>query len=353
MRPPASTVVQWIGVLIGVGVLAVVIVRDRMESAEYLSVTAAEEARQVAERTRLFRQGTLAEILDSCRSGWRDSLNYYHEPSALAFTRNRIDGYYLDGADARTWRRLECNAHGMKRGPRVERPFLDALPPESPDPGWTAWGEAWHIALSQIGTERLTDDELGLEVLIHPATLAVIIRRWRGLEGGAKAYVEPPDTPRFTRLIGAKEFRYATGEAPPAIKELQTHNWRQDPDAAFALLAENLPDGALVAELEIADDKIEIRIEWPTPAFDGDPPAPYGDMDFDEYGVANSTYWYPRTDPGLGCREGRHLDAVHADLVQAMSKARARPFQMMWFSCSSAYSDGVHGVWNLGGPDPS
>jgi hypothetical protein len=90
-----------------------------------------------------------------------------------------------------------------------------------------------------------------------------------------------------------------------------------------------------------------VQIEWPTPAFDGDPPAPYGDKSFDEYGVAGSDWWYPRTEPGFGCREGQDLSAVRAAYEQAAARLAGHTPAFAWFSCSPAYSNGKRGAWHL------
>ena len=77
-----------------------------------------------------------------------------------------------------------------------------------------------------------------------------------------------------------------------------------------------MPATARVSELTLDDDKIELRIESPTPAFDGKLPVPFGDRSFDEYGVADMDWRYPRDDPGFGCRTGEPLAAVRAALTR-------------------------------------
>ena len=59
-----------------------------------------------------------------------------------------------------------------------------------------------------------------------------------------------------------------------------------------------------MSELRLEDDVIDVQIAWATPAFDGKPPAPYGDRAFDEYGVPDMGFWYPREIPGFGCPPG-------------------------------------------------
>ena len=108
--------------------------------------------------------------------------------------------------------------------------------------------------------------------------------------------------------------------------------------------------GAFVQWLEASvldESELDVSIEWPTPAFDGDPPAPYGDKTFDDYGVAGMDYWYPREIPGFGCPTGASLDHVRTAYAQARAKVSGQALIRAWYSCSPAYSDGRNGVWNL------
>jgi hypothetical protein len=86
---------------------------------------------------------------------------------------------------------------------------------------------------------------------------------------------------------------------------------------------------------------------WPTPAFDGDPPAPYGDKTFDEYGVADADWWYPRTEPGFGCATGLPLAGLRAAFAEAQARLASQSLARAWYSCSPAYSDGRKGVFHL------
>jgi hypothetical protein len=48
------------------------------------------------------------------------------------------------------------------------------------------------------------------------------------------------------------------------------------------------------------------------PGFDNSGPQPYGDKSFDAYGVADTSFWYPREIPGFSCQQGLRLDDVIA-----------------------------------------
>jgi hypothetical protein len=124
-------------------------------------------------------------------------------------------------------------------------------------------------------------------------------------------------------------------------------HWTAQSDAAFAVIARGLPPGAGVSEITLDPDKIEVQVAHPTPAFDGRPPAPFGDMEWDEYGVADRDWWYPREIAGFGCERGRPLAALHADFAAAWSRMGSPPLARAWYSCSPAYSNGHDGTWHL------
>jgi len=68
--------------------------------------------------------------------------------------------------------------------------------------------------------------------------------------------------------------------------------------------------GAKVMKVRIEEAEIEVTIEGPIPAFDDNPPAPSGDMEYDEYGVADRSWWYPRPVFPGDCGRGETLAAV-------------------------------------------
>jgi hypothetical protein len=142
-------------------------------------------------------------------------------------------------------------------------------------------------------------------------------------------------------------FRPAPGFATRALRPLPRHRWIAEEDAAFALLEREMPKGADIAELTLEEDQVDVTIDWPTPAFDGALPAPYGDKAFDEYGVADMGWWYPRTTPGFGCARGQALARVRAAFAEAKARMPEQPLSRAWYSCSPAYSDGRQAAWHL------
>ncbi len=159
--------------------------------------------------------------------------------------------------------------------------------------------------------------------------------------------VEPADAPAFAFLPASAGFEPFPAAAAPPLRHLPRHHWLADAASAFALLSKELPKGARISELTLEDDKLDVQIEFPTPAFDGKPPAPYGDKAFDEYSVTDTAWWYPREIPGFGCPTGSPLEAVQAAFVEARARFGSQPLLRAWYSCSPAYSNGRDGVWHL------
>ncbi len=353
--PPGRAWAAWLGrrlpLLLNAAVLAFVgyfIYRDYQEGAERARQEEARHATATADRARVFATGDFDKAFELCRSGWTNQLGFYFQPAALAWTRKGIDAYFLEGVDAATWRRVACDAEGVRRGPRVARPAFDALPAEA-SPGLdAAVEENWSHALHELAGSPLAGGDLAVELFSDPRTGAVIRRRWRGLEGGARPEVDPPGGADFPTLVGAPDFTYSPGAAPPPLPPLPRRHWLVEADAAFAVIEKALPAGAGISEITLEDGEIDVSVEASIPAFEGDPPAPYGDQEFDEYGVADRTWWYPRTEPGFGCPKGRPLAEVRAAFQSARGRLPAgATLDRAWYSCSPAYSDGKRGTWNL------
>jgi hypothetical protein len=229
----------------------------------------------------------------------------------------------------------------------VEHPLHEHLPAEAPaGSGPAAEGER-HLALDELSSRSFAPEELAVEFLADPLTGAVLSRRWRAGESGAQAILEPPNATPFDFLVASPRFRPNDDAAPPPLRPLPRHHWLAQVDAAFRLIERALPAGARIAELTLGEDKIELTIESPTPAFDGKPPAPYGDKTFDEYGAAEMDWWYPREIPGFGCASGQPLARVRGAFIADRARFGAQPLAQAWYSCSPAFSDGRNGVWHL------
>lgn len=330
-----------------IGVVAFTLYRQDRESTERWREERRAQAAAAADRRQRFAAGDLAETLRICRLAWVEELSAYSDPAALAWTRNGLDGYFYSGVDAASWLRLRCDADGVRADQRFERPFIDQMPAEARPAVEATTEGAFQRALGRLVETPLAAGELAVELTTDPVTGAALVRRWRGVEAGARPVLEPPEATPFPMLVAEPSFPLAPGTAPPPLTPLPRYRWADDSDRAFEVIARALPRGATIVELTLTDDAIEVSIDHPTPAFDGAPPLPYGDLDFDPYGVADRDWWYPREIPGFGCPHGRPLAEVAASLATAKAKAGKPPLARAWYTCSPTYSNGTDGVWNL------
>ena len=339
----AGLLPQLLGVGLAAGVIGYTVYQDHLEAERYQAAAAADTASRAA----VFVRGQLGEMLTLCREGWQGQLNFNYEPVALAWTRQGVDGYFLQGTETASLRQVRCDKGGVAQGPRVTHPLAGLLPAEAPaEPGDPELGD-WLRAVERASLLSLGAGDLAFELLRHPVTGAVVSRAWRAGPERAEATLDPADGPAFAVLAASGGFEPAPGAAPPAPKPLPRRRWIAEPEAAFALLEREMPKGARISELTLDENQVDVTIEWPTPAFDGDPPAPYGDKTFDEYAIAGMDWWYPYTVPGFGCAAGVPLARVKATFAEAKARMPGQALLRAWYSCSTAYSDGKNGVWHL------
>jgi len=317
----------------------------RNEQAEQVQREKAAQA-ETATRGTLFTRGNLGEMLELCSKGWANLGFSYQDPVALAWSRKGLFAYFHEGTDASSLRQVRCEPAGSSRGPRFDHPLHAQLPAEAPTKTEQETTEGdWNRAVA--GAQHpLEASELAVELLRHPVTGRVVARRWKAGASGAVAAVEPEDAPEFGSLLPAGQIGAVAASAPPALAPRPRHRWTAEPDAVFALLYKEVPKGARISELRFEDDKIEVEIQHPTHAFDGKPDAPYGDKDFDEYGIAEQDWWYPRSELGFNCARGTPLADVRAKFLAARANAGTR-IAWAWFSCSTAYSNGKDGAWHV------
>jgi hypothetical protein len=186
-----------------------------VQSAREWQALQAAQAAQVAAREAVLARGDLGQALGLCRSLWRDELHLHHDPSALAWTRRGLDGYFLEGSDRSSFRQVRCRADGVSRGPRVVHPLHELLPAEAPPEQAPEADDDWQLTLHRLSSRSLDPEDLAVELLRHPLTGAALTRRWRATGGGARATLEPADAPPFAMLVAAPEFPLAAGAAPP------------------------------------------------------------------------------------------------------------------------------------------
>ena len=335
------------GVVLAAVVAAGVAFFIQRESAREAAQYREEQEGLRSSRANVFAAGDLGEMLSLCREGWEAQAQLHHDPVAIAWTRRGVDAYFFDGADSSSLRQVRCDAEGVSRGPRVLHPLAAHLPAEAAsERDDRAQGE-WPAAIARFSSLHFEPEDLAFELVLHPATGVPLARRWRTGPERASAALDPADAPSFAFLPASPGFEPFPASLAPALRPLPRSRWLNDAAPAFALLAKELPKGARVSELSLEDDKIDVQVEFPTPAFDGKPPAPYGDKAFDEYGVADMSWWYPREIPGFGCPTGTPLEAVRTAFVEARARLGSQPLSRAWYSCSPAYSNGRDGVWHL------
>lgn len=325
------------------GVVGLFVHRDRLERRQWAE---AEEARLAPLRD-AFEQGVPGAMLARCREGWAGEMSLHGAPAAVVWSRAAVDAYFYEGTDLASLRQARCTARGVSRGPRVAHPLAAMMPAEARGTPAEAREEEWARALEAAAARPLAPGELAFEMVRHPLTGQVLSRTWHAGPEAARVVLDPPGGPAFAFLPAAPFFRPPASAAIPALEPLPRRRWLADAEAAFDLLARELPKGARVSELRLENDGIDVQIAGPTPAFDGDPPAPYGDRSFDEYGVADMGFWYPREIAGFGCPQGEPLERVRESFAAARARVGDAPLSRAWFSCSPAYSNGRDGVWNL------
>jgi hypothetical protein len=331
--------------LIGVAVIGGVLYESLRRENERVRLQHEADLATEAAREVVLARGDFAEMLALCREGWKGA-SFHQEPVAIAWTRRGVDAYFLKGTDTTSVRQVRCDAKGVERGPRVDHPLEERMPAESPsdDADDSVYSE-WSAAIVRASARRFAPGEVAFELLLHPFSRRALSRRWIGGPEGATATHDPPDAPPFAFL--PSETFPVVGKGPPALRIRERKRWAADDGAAFAFLAKQLPKNARISELSLDEDEIQVQIEGKIPAFDGKPPVPYGDKTFDEYGVADFDWWYPRESTGFGCTAGRPLGELITAFGVAKAQRGGRPITRAWYSCSTAYSNGRSGVWHL------
>lgn len=295
-----------------------------------------------------WQASSAAKRIEDCTESWRVAFSYYWAPRALVLTNDSLIGYFLDGEDTQSLRPARCSATGVQREPRIERPLRDRIAAEQISNENDA--SAWSFALNQLGTEAIAGDLLAIELIVDPLDGAVWRRDWRGLEGGAaptlKRLTENGLTPASAvaiPLLFEPAFPLRAGADPGPVHVLPVIDWLGDPNRIVDFLAKRV-QGRGISEISLSDSMLTVQTVGSTPAFDGAPPAPFGERSFDEFGIANASFWYPREIAGFGCTQGATIPALRESLQAAWHGGR---LASIWYSCSPAHGDGSSGQWTL------
>ena len=324
-------------VLVGCAALALFVAvkvhehqRDE-ENAAYSAAMAVEQAAASA----YFGTLSPAQALQHCRERWeaQGPWSLYYPPVALAWSRAGIDAYYLQGADVGSMRHFQCNADGsVVRGNRYARPDRAQAQAEATE----AQAEADEIPADAADVDRdpiaaalvrLANDQqvIGVE-LYRTLDQQLLQRTWQGAERAqANSVPADRDFPQLAQLPFAPESNRPKLAALPLITSLQ------QPFRAFAALRTTLPRGAKILRLKIGHDRLDVTIEGPIADNESETPAPAGDMSYDEYAIADRTWWYPRSLDAQDCQRGQPLDAIEAELKQRFDPARR--YLSLQFNC--------------------
>jgi hypothetical protein len=284
-----------------------------------------------------------------CQAQWHERLALSHQPQAIAWQRGKgVHGYYYEGADRHSLRLYRCSADGVSKGPRVRHPLLQLLPLEQVEEASADEYSAWTSALAALPDAAVdSSGEVAIELLRHPVDGRPLRRSWSlgGVEHDPAAVPQvSKDGEPFALLLDELPLPLAAELKPPQLAFLQRRRWTEVPDEAIDVVAAAALPGSRIVELTIEPDRIQAQIGGQIPAFDGDPPAPFGALEFDEYGIAERDWWYPYQESGFGCAEGVEAAELKRRLGQLTDRVGA--FKL-WYSCSPAYSDGHTGQWHV------
>jgi len=276
-----------------------------------------------------------AQALQHCRESWeaQGPWSLYYPPVALAWSRAGIDAYYLQGVDARSMRHFRCQADGsVQRGNRYARPDRAQPQAEAAEP--QAQAEVMQSDAADVDRDpiaaalaRLSNDSqlLGVE-LYRAMDQQLLQRKWQGAERVQASSVPPDrDFPQLAQLP------FATESERPNLAALPRTTSLQQPFSALAALRTTLLPGVKILRLKLGPGRLDVTIEGPIADKESGSPAPAGDMSYDEYGIADRTWWYPRRLDAQDCQHGQSLDAIEAELRQRFDPARR--YLSLHFDC--------------------
>ena len=291
-----------------------------------------------------FRQLPLALAVAHCHALWLQN-HWDQAPLALAWQPGRLDWYVLDGTDMASMRHFSCTGAGFERGARFGR----VLRERDPAPGGQSRNLLRDLNLFAFYAQGPADPTtVALEAAqdpLDPQGPAPIERRWSADGTGTTSGAAAAD---FPQLFSQRPPAPATIPFP-ALTRLTPNDWLKQPEAVFVLLGDHVPPDARVAHLAISSDRIDLTIRAQVPNLDGKPPAPFGDATFDEYGVRDADWWYPREDPSRACAVGHTLAEVR-DLYLQHPSARRPDLLSARYSCNGKAASPTFGSWSLSLP---
>lgn len=291
-----------------------------------------------------FRQMPLPQAVAHCHALWLRN-HWDQAPLALAWQPGRLDWYVLEGTDGASMRHFSCTGSDFERGARYERVLRERDPPPQ--------SEARNLLrdLNLFAHYAQSPPDTGTVALEaaqdpqDPQGPAPIERRW-SLDGHAVS--AGPAAADFALLFSQRP-PVPASTPYPALKRLTPTDWLKQPEAVFALLGDHVPPEARVARLSIGSDRIDLTIRASVPNLDGKPPARFGDATFDEYGVRDADWWYPRDDPSQACAVGHTLAEVRALYFQHRHVGHADLLAAR-YGCTGQAPVPAQGSWTLSLP---
>ncbi len=245
-------------------------------------------------------------------------------PVALAWSPGRLDWYVLSGVDNRSMRHQSCTREGIRGGLRYPRaaisPALNAV----------------DLNLFAYYASFADEGILAIEVAVDPATQARVERRW----SQTGSYVASPAGNALPLLLHQPPPSLAVKNVPANPPLAGATHWLKQPTEVLAVLERHLPAHTRISEIDVREGRIKLTIIGPVKNFDNKPPARFGDASFDEYGIRDTDWWYPR-DSG-SCSPGYSLNEVSALLAKASNLNDPQVWNA-WFGCNQ----GKSGNWVL------
>jgi hypothetical protein len=288
-----------------------------------------------------FRQLPLAQAVSHCHALWLQN-HWDQAPLALAWQPGRLDWYVLEGMESASMRHFRCDGAVAERGARHPRILRERDPAPTGEPRnvlrdlnlFTHYAQAG-VDPALVALEAAQDPQ-------DPRGPAPIERRW---SADGRAVQRGPVAADFALLFSQRPAPLAAAPFAP-LAPLTATNWLKQPQAAFALLSDHVPPDARIARLSFGSDGISLTIRGRIQNLDGKPPAAFGDARFDEYGVRDADWWYPRDDPTYGCSVGHTLAEVRSMFLQHRS-AGDPDLLSADYGCRGRNTAPTHGEWVL------
>jgi hypothetical protein len=295
------------------------------EDAMHAEAQQQQEASKKAQAQRDFQTMSLAQAIAQCRTVWPGMENTI--PLALAWHSLALEWYTLSGVDTQSMRHFSCDGAQVSVGRRYRRVLRERVPASTGEPRNILRDINLfdrYTALSNPGVIRV---ETAVDPL-DPVNGGVFERLW--MSSGA-VHQQRADTAVLPALFAARPAGVPAGDVPALEPLPNANNWLLKPAEALAVVRKHMPPETRISEIDIRAGTIKVTIIGPVKNFENKPPAPFGDATFDEYGIRDASWWYPRESGS--CTTGRPLEQLAGLLAQAPNLNNPAVWNV-WFGCS-------------------